>query len=172
MKSRLSALAVALGLILASPALAFNFAPTEPRPAPEFSFLDALGNELSLADFRGKVVVLNLWATWCAPCRHEMPSLDRLQAEHGGDDLEVIALSMDRGESLDKIKEFYAEVGVEHLAIYRDPKAAASRALRAPGLPTTVVFDKQGNDVGRLLGIAEWDGPEAVALLEAYMAGS
>jgi thiol-disulfide isomerase/thioredoxin len=172
MKSRLSALAVALGLILASPALAFNFAPSEPTPAPEVAFLDGEGNEVRLADFQGKVVVLNLWATWCAPCRHEMPSLDRLQAQLGGDNLEVVALSMDRGESLDKIKQFFAEVGVEHLAIYRDPKMAASRALRAPGLPTTIVFDKQGNDVGRLLGIAEWDGPEAIALLEAYMAGS
>jgi thiol-disulfide isomerase/thioredoxin len=124
---------------------------------------------VSLEDFRGHVVVLNLWATGCAPCRREMPSLDRLQARYGGDGLQVVALSIDRGE-LAQIEAFYAEVGIQHLAIYRDPKAAVSRALGAFGLPTTVVFDQQGREVGRLLGPAEWDSEAAVAMLETLMA--
>jgi thiol-disulfide isomerase/thioredoxin len=166
MRFRLLCSCVALLAIVALPALAFNFAPTEPAPAPEVTFLDAEGEELSLADFAGKVVVLNLWATWCAPCREEMPSLDRLQAEHGGEDLQVVALSLDRGESLDKIRRFYDEVGIEHLALYRDPKATVSRAFRAPGLPTTIVIDAEGREVGRVLGGAEWDSEEAIALLK------
>ena len=154
--------------IIPFPAAAFNFAPTEPTPAPALSFEDATGNPLALEDFRGQVVVLNLWATWCAPCRHEMPSLDRLQAEHGGADLHVVALSLDRGE-LAQIEAFYEEVGIEHLAIYRDPKGAVGRALGALGLPTTVVIDQAGREVGRLLGPAEWDSEEAVALLRSLI---
>jgi thiol-disulfide isomerase/thioredoxin len=170
MRVRLLCSCVALLVIVALPALAFNFAPTEPAPAPKITFLDAEGKELSLADFEGKVVVLNLWATWCAPCRHEMPSLDRLQAGHGGLDLQVVALSLDRGDSLEKIRRFYEEVGVEHLALYRDPEAEVGRAFRAPGLPTTIVIDAAGREIGRVLGAAEWDSPEAIALLKAVAA--
>jgi thiol-disulfide isomerase/thioredoxin len=141
-----------------------------PKPIPELHFQDLAGNETGLDAFRGEVVVLNLWATWCAPCREEMPSLDRLQAERGGENLEVVALSLDRGESLDKIRQFYDEVGIEHLALYRDPKAAVSRAFRAPGLPTTIVIDAKGREVGRVLGAAEWDGDDAIALLEEVAA--
>src|SRR5688572_29001330 len=105
-----AALAV-LALIIPLPAAAFNFVPSEePKPAPDVSFQDADGNPVSIEDFRGQVLVLNLWATWCAPCRHEMPSLDRLQAGHGGENLEVVALSIDRGE-LAQIETFYDEVG-------------------------------------------------------------
>lgn len=171
MRSHLAASAFALTLIVALPAAAFNFAPAdEPKPVPEIGFVDAEGEALTLGDFRGQVVVLNLWATWCAPCRREMPSLDRLQAEHGGEDLHVLALSQDRGDSLDAIREFYDEVGVQSLGIYRDPESKASRELRAPGLPTTIVVDRQGREVGRVLGDAEWDSAEAVELLEAIAA--
>jgi thiol-disulfide isomerase/thioredoxin len=155
-------------LIISLPAAAFNFAPGEAKPAPELSFQDAQGNPLALADFRGQVVVLNLWATWCAPCRREMPSLDRLQAEHGGDRLHVLPLSIDRG-GLEQIEAFYAETGIQHLKIYRDPKAATSRALGAFGLPTTIVFDRDGREVGRVLGPDEWDSAEAMAILEPLM---
>jgi len=164
----LRATLLVLALIIPLPAAAFNFAPSEPKPAPELSFQDSEGNPVTLEDFRGQLVVLNLWATWCAPCRREMPSLDRLQARYGGEGLQVVALSIDRGE-LAPIEEFYDEVGIQHLAIYRDPKAAVSRALGAFGLPTTVVFDRQGQEVGRLLGPAEWDSEEAIAALEALM---
>jgi thiol-disulfide isomerase/thioredoxin len=156
-------------LLAALPALAFNFAPTGGAAVPEITFQDADGREHKLADFRGRVVVLNLWATWCAPCREEMPALDRLQAARGGPDLVVLALSLDRA-GLDQIQAFYEEVGVRNLPIYRDPTAAAGRALRAPGLPTTLVIDRAGNEVGRVLGEAVWDGPEALELLDAVLA--
>ena len=156
-------------LVVASPAQAFNFVPSEPKPAPELSFLDGEGNEVSLEDFRGKVVILNLWATWCAPCRKEMPGLDRLQAALGKDGLQVLPLSLDRGE-VGQIETFYDEVGLTTLPIYRDPEAAAGRALGAYGLPTTVVLDRAGREVGRLLGPAEWDGAEAITLIRAVLA--
>jgi thiol-disulfide isomerase/thioredoxin len=165
MRSRLWRLAALAALIIPLPAVAFNFAPTGPKPVPELSFLDGEGNEVRLADFLGEVVVLNLWATWCAPCRREMPSLDRLQAEYGDDGLEVIALSLDRGD-LGKVRAFFAELGIAHLAIYHDPTARAGRELGAPGLPTTIVIDRTGQEVGRLLGPAEWDSAEALEVLE------
>ena len=167
----------AFGVVMASvvmmlaawPANAFNFAATNAGPVPEIVFLDGDGNERTLADFQGRVVVLNLWATWCAPCRKEMPSLDRLQAAHGGDDLEVVAISVDRGD-ITKVTDFFTELGVTNLAVYHDPTARIGRALRAPGLPTTLVIDRQSNEVGRVLGDAEWDGEDAVSLLTALMA--
>jgi thiol-disulfide isomerase/thioredoxin len=164
-----AALALTITLLSQGAASALNFAETNSGPVPDFTFVDAEGAEHSLADFEGKVVVLNLWATWCAPCRKEMPSLDRLQATHGGEDFQVLALSLDRG-GIDQITDFYEELGVTNLAIYHDPKASANRALRAPGLPTTVVIDKDGNEVGRVLGDAEWDSAEVVELIEALIA--
>jgi thiol-disulfide isomerase/thioredoxin len=159
-------------LVLVKPAAAdFPFAASEPKQPPALSFVDASGDEVTLADFEGKVVVLNLWATWCAPCRREMPALDRLQAELGGDDLTVVALSVDRASvGQERIQGFYDEVGVERLAIFRDPDMRVPRELRAPGLPTTVVFDRDGMEVGRVLGDAPWDGPEAIAILEEIIA--
>jgi thiol-disulfide isomerase/thioredoxin len=167
MRSRLSALALA-ALIIPLAVAGFNFAPVEPRPVPELTFFDGDGNEVTLADFRGDVVVLNLWATWCAPCRREMPSLDRLQAQLGDDGLNVIALSLDRGD-VAKVRAFLDEVDVAHLALYHDPEAAAGRTLGTPGLPTTVVIDRAGLEVGRLLGPAEWDSAEAIALLRPLL---
>jgi thiol-disulfide isomerase/thioredoxin len=151
------------------PAQAFNFAPSEPKPAPDISFFDSEGTERTLEHYRGKVLVLNLWATWCAPCRREMPALDRLQAQLGDEGLLVMPLSMDRG-GLDQIQEFYDEVGLPTLGIYHDPKAAAGRAFGALGLPTTIVIDREGREVGRLLGPAEWDSEEAVSLVRAVLA--
>jgi thiol-disulfide isomerase/thioredoxin len=168
MRWRLSALAALAALIIPLAAAAFNFAATEPTPAPELTFFDADGNEVALADFRGDVVVLNLWATWCAPCRREMPSLDRLQAELGEDGLKVIALSLDRGDIV-KVRDFFDELELANLAIYHDPKGRAGRELGAPGLPTTVVIDRAGQEVGRLLGPAEWDSADAIALLRTLL---
>jgi thiol-disulfide isomerase/thioredoxin len=158
-----------MALLMPLPAAAFNLAPTTPRPAPELAFQDAQGHPLSLEDFRGQVVVLNLWATWCGPCRSEMPSLDRLQAEAGGAGLHVLPLSVDRAD-LAQIQTFYQDTGIQHLNIYRDPSAAASRALGAFGLPTTLVIDAEGREVGRVIGPAEWDSAEALAALRAVMA--
>jgi thiol-disulfide isomerase/thioredoxin len=168
MRSCLLPLAALAALIIPLPAVGFNFAPSAPKPVPEIAFFDGAGKEVSLADFEGEVVVLNLWATWCAPCRHEMPSLDRLQARFGGNGLEVIALSLDRGD-VGKVRDFYDELGIASLAIYHDPKGRAGRELGAPGLPTTIVIDRGGREVGRLLGPAEWDSDEAIAVIEALV---
>lgn len=150
-------------------AQAFNFAATDAGPVPELTFLDKDGNERTLADFQGRIVVLNLWATWCAPCRKEMPSLDRLQSQLGGDDLEVVALAVDRGD-IGKINGFYEEVGLTNLAVYHDKTAKAGRLVRAPGLPTTLIIDREGHEIGRVLGDAEWDGEDVIALLNAAIA--
>jgi thiol-disulfide isomerase/thioredoxin len=139
-----------------------------PRPLPEIRFESGDGKAMSLADFRGSVVLLNLWATWCAPCRREMPTLDRLQAALGGPDFQVAALSIDR-KGLPVVREFYAELGLERLSIYVDETGAAQRALSVLGLPTTLLVDREGNEVGRLLGPAEWDDPEMVAFLRDYV---
>jgi thiol-disulfide isomerase/thioredoxin len=168
MRSCLLRLVALAALIIPLPAAGFNFAPSAPKPVPEIAFLDGAGKEVRLADFRGEVVVLNLWATWCAPCRHEMPSLDRLQARFGGNGLEVIALSLDRGD-VGKVREFYDELGITSLAIYHDPDGRAGRELGAPGLPTTILIDRSGQEVGRLLGPAEWDSEEAIAVIEALV---
>ena len=168
-KAQLLVVGVVMLFGTSQPSHAFNFVATDSGPVPEVTFLDADGNERSLSDFQGRVVVLNLWATWCAPCRKEMPSLDRLEAALGGVDFEVVALAVDRGQ-LGKIEDFYQEVGIENLAIYHDKTAKAGRSLRAPGLPTTLIIDREGQEVGRVLGDAEWDGEDVVSLLNAVIA--
>ena len=140
-----------------------------PQPLPPLVFETLDGQPASLADFAGKVVVLNLWATWCAPCREEMSSLDRLQARFADRDLVVLALSVDRAGP-ERVQKFLDEVGVTHLHVYRDPKAAATRAVRVPGLPATILVDRKGQEVGRVLGIAQWDGPAAVAAVDKLLA--
>jgi thiol-disulfide isomerase/thioredoxin len=142
----------------------------EPKPLPPLAFQTLDGKETTMDAFAGKVVVLNLWATWCAPCREEMPSLDRLQARFADQtDVVVLALSVDRAGP-ERVREFLDEVGAQHLHVYRDPKAAATRALRVPGLPATLLVDRKGREAGRVLGIAQWDGPAAVAAVERLLA--
>ena len=136
----------------------------EPRPVPEVRFTDGEGRDLSLDRFRGKVVLLNLWATWCAPCRREMPALDRLQARLGGDDFEVLALAVDRGGAA-KVKAFLDELGIERLGLYVDSTTRALRVLGAYGLPTTLLIDRAGREVMRVIGATEWDGAEIVDLV-------
>ncbi len=137
-------------------------------PVPAFKMVDENGRTLTLADFKGRVVLLNIWATWCAPCRHEMPSLDRLQAALGGDGrFVVVALSIDRG-GLDKPRRFYQEVGIKHLALYGDPTGGrVGPVLGVVGMPTTLLIDGAGREIGRLTGPAEWDTAEAQALMRA-----
>ena len=138
------------------------FAATEPKAVPELRFVDGAGRPRTLADFRGKMVLLNLWATWCVPCRKEMPALDRVQARLGGPDFEVVALSIDR-KGLPAVQAFYAELGLKALAIHVDGSGGAASQLGALGLPTTLLVDAQGNEVGRAVGPREWDSPAAVA---------
>lgn len=147
-----------------------NFAVLDPPAAvPEISFADGAGQPKTLADYSGKVVLLNIWATWCAPCRKEMPTLDRLQAELGGPDFEVVALSMDR-KGPDVVKKFYAEIGVTHLALNIDTSAKAMFALDAVGLPMTLLIDRKGKEIGRLIGPAEWDAPDMIDFIGGRIA--
>jgi len=139
-----------------------------PRPLPDIQFENGRGEAMSLADFRGNVVLLNIWATWCAPCRREMPTLERLQAELGNRDFEVVALSIDR-KGLPVVKEFYQELGLQELGMYVDASAKASRELSALGVPTTLLIDREGNELGRLAGPAEWDSPEMVGFIRSYI---
>jgi thiol-disulfide isomerase/thioredoxin len=139
-----------------------------PRAVPEIHFSDEQGNDLILADFRGRVVLLNIWATWCVPCRKEMPALDRLQAKLGGKDFIVIPLSIDR-QGVSPVRRFYQELGLENVGIYVDPLGKESRGLAIPGVPTTLLIDRQGREVARKMGAAEWDGPEMVSLVERVM---
>ena len=141
---------------------------TTPQPLPEIQFENGEGEAMSLADFKGSVVLLNIWATWCAPCRREMPTLDRLQATLGGPDFQVVALSIDR-QGLPVVQEFYDELGLETLPIYVDESGKAQRALSVLGIPTTLLLDREGNELGRLLGPAEWDSPEMVAFFREYV---
>ena len=137
----------------------------QPRPSPEIRFQDDQGHDLTLASFRGRVVLLNVWATWCVPCRKEMPTLDRLQSRLGGKDFLVMALSIDR-KGVEAVRGFYQEVGVEKLAVYVDPSGRGSHGLAIPGVPTTLLIDREGREVARKLGEAEWDSPELVSLVE------
>jgi thiol-disulfide isomerase/thioredoxin len=141
----------------------------QPRPVPDIRFQDDQGHDLSLTNFRGRVVLLNIWATWCVPCRKEMPTLDRLQSRLGGKDFQVIALSIDR-KGIEAVKDFYREVGVEKLAIYLDPSAKGSHDLAIPGVPTTLLINRDGSEVARKLGEAQWDSPEMVWQVEQTIA--
>jgi thiol-disulfide isomerase/thioredoxin len=147
-----------------------NFAVHEaPVPVPEISFEDANGQPKTLADFRGKVVLLNIWATWCAPCRKEMPTLDRLQARLGGPDFEVVALSMDRAGP-EIVRKFFTEIGIEHLALNIDTSGKAMFAIGTVGLPATLLIDREGKEIGRLIGPAEWDAPDMVDFIRSHIA--
>ncbi|MFV0300774.1 MAG: TlpA family protein disulfide reductase [Paracoccus sp. (in: a-proteobacteria)] len=136
---------------------------TEPTDLPDAVFLDADGNELRLADYAGKALLVNFWATWCAPCREEMPALDLLQGELGGEDFQVLTIATGRNarEAIDK---FYAETGVEHLPVLTDAKQKLSRDMGVLGLPVSVLISPEGKEVARLMGDADWasDGARQV----------
>lgn len=142
-----------------------------PKALPALSFQNEAGEPRSLADFKGKLIVLNLWATWCPPCREEMPALDRLQAQLGGKDFEVLALSIDQNGT-DKVRNFFNEIGIKSLPIHIDPSARAGFTLGVPGFPTTLLIDRSGREIGRHTGIAKWDSPEIVAELRRRMDGA
>lgn len=139
-----------------------------PREVGDVAFQDADGGERQLSDWHGEVVVLNFWATWCAPCRHEMPSLDRLQAEMGGPDLEVVPVATGRNSAAG-IRRFFEEEGIEQLPVLTDAGQSLARAFAVLGLPVTVILDRDGREVARLSGGAEWDEPEAKAILQAVI---
>lgn len=130
----------------------------------EVRFVDADGRPMSLADFRGKQVLLNIWATWCGPCREEMPTLDRLQTRLGGAEFEVVALSIDR-EGLNVVRDFYAELELNALRIYLDTSTMTPINLNVLGVPTTLLLDRNGRELGRYTGPAEWDDEATVSTI-------
>jgi thiol-disulfide isomerase/thioredoxin len=140
-----------------------------PREVPEFSFIDGDGETRTLADWRGKLLLVNIWATWCAPCKEEMPALDRLEAKLGGADFAVLPISVDRG-GLKKPRGFLEEINADNLPLLLDETARLNFMLEVMGLPATLIIDEQGREIARMIGPAEWDSPEAIARLRQLMA--
>ena len=140
----------------------------EPEALADVAFADGKGQPRTLKEWRGRVVLLNLWATWCAPCRKEMPALARLQQELGSDKFEVLALAADRAGA-DAAAKFLASIDASALALYIDPTARAGTALKAAGMPTTLLIDANGYEIGRLTGAAEWDSADAKRLMRAFI---
>lgn len=146
-----------------------DFVPAEPgTPFPATPFQGNDEEPVTIADFRGKVILVNLWATWCAPCLKEMPSLDRLQAKLGGDGFLVLTVSSDRSGS-EAVLPFFERTKIVNLTPYYDPQNAVGRAVGTPGLPTSILVDASGAEIGRLVAPAEWDSPEAVALIRNFL---
>ncbi len=144
---------------------------SKPLDLPPFTFADADGKPKSLADFSGKIVLLNIWATWCVPCRDEMPALDRLETKLGGKDFAVVAVNIDRGGS-GKAAAFLKETGATHLALYTDPTGKLFATLKAVGMPTTLIIGRDGKEIARLIGPADWASPEAIKVIEAAIAAN
>jgi thiol-disulfide isomerase/thioredoxin len=145
-----------------------------PFRVPDLTFKDAAGADKTLADWRGRTVLLNLWATWCVPCRREMPALDALQARLGGAGFQVVAVNIDTRDP-QKPLAFLKEIGVTHLAYYSDASAHVFEDLKAVGkafgMPTTVIVDRNGCEIGDMAGPAEWASDDGVKLVSAAVAG-
>jgi thiol-disulfide isomerase/thioredoxin len=146
---------------------------TAPLRLPDLSFEDADGKPKKLSDWRGKTVLLNLWATWCVPCRKEMPALDALQTRLGGKDFEVVAVNIDTRDS-DKPRNFLKEANLTRLGYFSDQKAKVFQDLknigRALGMPTSVLIDAQGCEIATIAGPAEWASDDAIKLIRAAVA--
>jgi thiol-disulfide isomerase/thioredoxin len=141
----------------------------KPLDLPAFTFTDADGKPKSLADFTGKIVLLNIWATWCLPCREEMPALDALDTKLGNKDFQVVAVNIDKGGP-DKAAAFLKDTGATHLALYTDHTGKLFSTLKTVGMPTTLIIDRNGKEIARLVGPADWASPEALAVIEAAIA--
>jgi len=142
----------------------------KPQPIAAIGFEDDQGRAQNIGDFKGKIVLLNIWATWCGPCRQEMPALDRLQARLGGVEFEVVALSIDR-KWIEAVRKFYADVGARNLAIHLDSAGRSIRELATVGVPTTLLLDREGRELGRVSGPVEWDSAEIVDFLKSVISG-
>ncbi|WP_306115004.1 MULTISPECIES: TlpA disulfide reductase family protein [unclassified Roseovarius] len=158
----------ALGIALPAQALPLMRLHDSPREMLSPPFVDGTGRDLTLENFRGRVVLLNIWATWCVPCREEMPTLDALQSRLGGDDFHVLPLSIDRA-GLKVVRRFYDEIRIQHLDMYLADSTRAMLAFGALGLPTTVLIGRDGKELGRLVGPAEWDSPEIISQMQTFI---
>ena len=141
----------------------------KPLDLPVIAFADKDGRPIGLADFAGKIVLLNIWATWCVPCREEMPALDQLETRLGGKDFQVVAVNIDKGGP-DKAAAFLKETGATHLTLYTDPTGKLFSTVKTVGMPTTLIVDRNGKEIARLVGPADWASPEAIAVIEAAIA--
>jgi thiol-disulfide isomerase/thioredoxin len=139
-----------------------------PAALPDVHFVNGKGEEVGLSSFTGKIVLLNLWATWCAPCREEMPALERLQKELGSDKFQVVALAVDKA-GLDGARKFLKDNKIDGLALYADPTARVGTELKVIGMPTTILINAEGREIGRLIGPAAWDGPAAQRLIKSFL---
>lgn len=143
---------------------------TAPLRLPDLAFEDSDGKPRKLSDWRGRTILVNLWATWCVPCRREMPALDRLQTRLGGKNFEVVAINIDTRDP-EKPRSFLKEANLTRLGYFSDPKAKVFQDLkaigRALGMPTSVLVDSQGCEIGTIAGPAEWDSDDAVKLIAA-----
>lgn len=142
---------------------------SEPTEVSQVAFTHAEGGEFTLGGFEGKHVLVNFWATWCAPCRKEMPMLSELQTEFGGDAFEVVTIATGRND-LAGIKRFLAEIEVDNLPLYLDPKSALARDMAVLGLPVTLILDPEGKEIARMRGDAEWNSESAKAIIAALIA--
>lgn len=142
--------------------------PDLPEPASTVAFEDADGNAVTLAHYRGQTVLVNFWATWCAPCRAEMPSLNALQQELGGADFQVVTIATGRNP-LPAMKEFFGKIGITDLPLLRDPKRALSRDMGVLGLPASIILNQDGEEVARMTGDADWASEDALLFLRAVI---
>ncbi len=140
------------------------------KPLTDTPFETFEGVEMTLAAYQGQHVVLNFWATWCAPCRHDMPTLSALQEALGGDDFAVVTVATGRNPP-QGMRAFFEEIGVDNLPLHRDPKQALARSLGVLGLPITLILDPDGNEIARLQGDADWNSESANAIISALIGG-
>jgi len=181
--ARLLALLYAALLAAANPATAMDLAPLlkgdlrklvihdTPQPGSEAVFLAPDGSDVTLAALEGKVVVLNFWAIWCAPCKKEMPALNALQAELGSDAFEVMVVATGRNDA-GGIARFWSEFEIDALESYLDPRSALARDMGVLGLPMTMILDAQGQEIARMRGDADWASEDAKALITAILAAA
>lgn len=141
----------------------------KPLNVPELKLAMLSGATKTLADFKGKVVLLNFWASWCHPCREEMPALNKLEAKLGGKDFQVVPFNIDLG-GMKKAESFFKQVGATHLTLYHDPTGNAFHEIGAIGMPTTLLLNRNGKEIGRMIGPAKWDSPDAIRLIKAAIA--
>ncbi|SFC92355.1 TlpA family protein disulfide reductase [Tropicimonas isoalkanivorans] len=185
MKHLLAAVVYTALCVLANPALAEMGDPAalrdgdmkklafhaDPKDVPDIEIVDADEAAVRLSDMAGRWLVVNFWATWCAPCREEMPTLSNLQAHYDGKPVDVVTIATGRNPPT-SIRRFFEEIEVENLPLYRDPNQALARGMGILGLPVTVIIDPEGREIARLMGDADWDSDSAIAILDALSAGS
>lgn len=145
-------------------------APDSPAPAPNIRFVDNAGVEHELLQYRGKVTAVHFWATWCVPCRAEMPQVQAMAAALGGADFQVLPISVDR-DGIEIVNAFYAEEGITGLPAFLDRGLKAFRAFRLAGVPATIFVDAEGNEIARVLGERDWGTPEALDVIRKLIAG-